>query len=280
MSLRCTKLSLIILLASVFASQVHAAEKPLWEAGAGVAVVSFPDYRGSDHRQAYVLPVPYFVYRGEFLKIDRERVRGLLAKSDTLEMDISINGSVPVKSSDNAARIGMPNLPATFEIGPSLNLTLSGSANAHHQFDLRMPLRPVFSVGAGGVRYSGWLYQPQLNLDLRHVPGLPGWNVGFLAGPIFGDARYHQRFYGVAPQYATATRPAYQARGGYAGAQFIAALSKRYSNFWVGAFVKYDTVNRAVFADSPLVTARSNMSAGFAVSRIFDSSKIMVDVND
>ena len=54
----------------------HAREAPLWEAGAGMAVIDFPDYRGSDERHTYVLPVPYVVYRGEFLKVDRENIRG------------------------------------------------------------------------------------------------------------------------------------------------------------------------------------------------------------
>ena len=47
----------------------RAGDVPLWEAGAGVAVIDFSDYRGSDERNTYVLPVPYFVYRGKFLKI-------------------------------------------------------------------------------------------------------------------------------------------------------------------------------------------------------------------
>ncbi|MHB1291126.1 MAG: MipA/OmpV family protein, partial [Sulfuricella sp.] len=64
----------------------HAGDVPLWEAGAGVAVLEFPDYRGSDEKYAYVLPVPYVVYRGEFLKVDRERVRGLFFKTDKAEL--------------------------------------------------------------------------------------------------------------------------------------------------------------------------------------------------
>ena len=61
-----------LLLAAGAAAPVRAAQDlPLWEAGVGVATVSFPAYRGSDQRQAFVLPTPYFVYRGEFLKADR-----------------------------------------------------------------------------------------------------------------------------------------------------------------------------------------------------------------
>lgn len=266
----------LLALACLAAADQAMADKPLWEAGAGVAAVDFPDYRGSDQRQGYVLPVPYIVYRGEFLKVEREKVRGLLFKSERAELDISVNGSVPVKSSKNRARAGMPNLSPTFEVGPSLNLSLFKSENRNQQLDLRLPLRPVFAVSSTGVKNVGWLFQPQLNLDLRNVSGLPGWNVGLLTGPIFGDARYHQYVYGVAPAYATPARPAYQARGGYAGMQFIAALSKRYPDYWVGAFVKLDSLGGAVFADSPLVRSRTNASAGFAISWILGASETMV----
>lgn len=252
------------------------ADKPLWEAGAGVAAVNFPDYRGSDQRRSYMLPVPYIVYRGEFLKVEREKVRGLLFKSEKTELDISVNGAVPVKSSKNRARAGMPNLSPSFEIGPSLNLTLFRSENKNSQLDLRLPLRPVFAVSSSGVRNEGWLFQPQINLDLRNISALPEWNVGILTGPIFGDTRYHQYVYGVEPAYATPTRPAYQARGGYAGMQFISAISKRSRNYWMGAFIKLDTLNGAVFADSPLVRSRTNASAGFAISWVLDVSKTMV----
>lgn len=252
------------------------ADQPLWEAGVGVAAVDFPAYRGSDQRQSYVLPVPYFVYRGKFLKIEREKIRGLLLKRDKVELDISINGTVPVKSSDNQARSGMPNLDPTLEIGPSLNLSLFMSATGDKKLELRLPLRPVFASNFSSIKNVGWIFQPQLNLDVRHMSGMPGWNLGLLAGPIFADARYHQYFYGVDPQYATPSRPAYQARGGYAGGQFISALSKRFPDYWVGAFVKFDTLKGAVFADSPLVRSKTNVSTGFAISRIFGKSQTMV----
>lgn len=252
------------------------ADQPLWEAGAGVAAVDFAAYRGSDQHQSYVLPIPYFVYRGKFLKVEREKVRGLLLKRERAELDISVNGTVPVRSQDNRARAGMPDLDATLEIGPSLNLSLFKSASGDKKLELRLPLRPAFASNFSSVRHVGWLFQPQLNLDVRDIPHMQGWNLGLLAGPIFADARYHQYFYGVDPQYATVSRPAYQARGGYAGGQFITALSKRFPDYWVGAFVKLDTLRGAVIADSPLVRSKTNVSAGFAVSWIFGRSKTMV----
>ena len=98
-----------------------------------------------------------------------------------------------------------------------------------------------------------------------------------LAGPMFSDRRYNQYFYGVDPAFATAGRPAYNAGGGYAGTQLIAALSKRYRDFWIGGFAKWDTLNNAVFADSPLVKTNQSFAAGFAVAWILGESKTRVE---
>lgn len=267
------QLSAMLLALGILPLGSHAREAPLWEVGAGVAVIDFPDYRGSDERHSYVLPVPYIVYRGEFLKVDREKVRGLFFKNDKAELDVSLNGSVPVKSADNRARQGMPDLEPTVEVSPSLNLFLLHSEPRRINLDLRLPLRPVIDIHG---KYFGYIFQPQLNLDVHDVAGNAGWNLGLAAGPIFADQRYHQRLYGVDPAYATALRPAYTARGGYAGSQFISALSKRFPHYWVGGFVKWDTVQGAVFEDSPLVKTKQNFTAGFAVSWIFAESTTRV----
>lgn len=251
----------------------QADDAPLWEAGAGVTVIDFPDYRGSDEQHTYVLPVPYIVYRGEFLKVDRENIRGLFFKSDKAELDVSLNGSIPVKSSDNLARQGMPDLDPTVEIGPSLNFFLLHSKTHPINLDLRLPLRPVFDINAD---YFGYVFQPQLNLDVHNIAGHAGWNLGLASGPIFADQRYHQRLYGVDPAYVTTLRPAYSAQGGYAGGQFIAALSKRFPNYWLGGFAKWDSLHGAVFEDSPLVKTKQNFTVGIAVSWIFAESKTRV----
>ena len=97
---------------------------------------------------------------------------------------------------------------------------------------------------------------------------------------IYSDRRYHGYFYDVAPQYATPARPAYTASGGYAGTQFIMALSKRHEGYWTGAFMKWDSLKGAVFADSPLVKSKQYFTIGFAITWIFDKSDEMVEVDD
>lgn len=257
----------------------RAEQLPLWEAGAGVAVISFPHYRGSDERQSWVLPFPYVVYRGEFLQADERRVRGLFFKTDRVELDISVNGTPPVDSGENEARRGMPDLDATLEIGPSVNFLLLRTDDRKTRFELRLPARAALASDFSHVEFVGWLFQPNLNIDMRDPLGFERWNLGMLAGPMFSDRRYNQYFYGVDPAFATTGRPAYNAAGGYAGTQFIAALSKRYRDFWVGGFARWDTVNEAIFADSPLVKTKHNFAAGFAVAWIIGESATRVEVN-
>ena len=260
------------------AGLLHAEEKPLWEAGIGAGVLTFPDYRGADRRQTYVLPVPYFVYRGEFLKADRNGIRGIFFESDRVDLNVSVNASAPVYSSDNPTRDGMPDLKPTFEIGPSLDFTLWRSAARRMKLDLRLPVRAGITIESS-PHYIGWLFTPRLNLDIADALG-PGWNLGLLAGPIYGDRKQHRYFYSVAPQFATPERPAYEATSGYGGTQFIAAVSKRFPSFWVGGFVRYDTLSGAVFEDSPLVKRKSYLAGGIALSWVFAESSRRVNATD
>lgn len=258
--------------------QAQAELRPQWELGLGVAAIDFPAYRGASERRSYVLPVPYVQYHGEFLQINRDRMRGLLFRHDRLELDISVNGSVPVR--DAEARRGMPDLAPTLEAGPSLNVHLLYDERKRSNLDLRLPLRAVIAAhNMGRFERQGWLFHPQLNLDLKNV-AQSAWNLGLVAGLLYGDQGYHSYFYDVAPPYASLTRPAYSAPGGYSGRQFVAALSRRQGDLWMGVFLKTDDLSGAVFADSPLVQQRQSFSAGVMAAWIFAKSGRMVEVAD
>jgi MipA family protein len=259
----------------LIASSANAEQVPQWEIGAGAAYIDFPDYRGSNERETYVLPIPYGIYHGDILKVDRQRVRGLLFHTEAVELDVSVNGSVPVRN--NTARQGMPDLDPTFEIGPALNISLYKSESNHAQLELRLPVRSVIATDFTYLRDVGFMFQPQLNLDVKNVFDQTGWNLGMGAGPIFTDRRYNQYFYGVDASYARPDRPAYSAGGGYAGSQFVAALSKRFPSYWISGFVKWDMLQGAAFEGSPLVKSKESATFGFAVSWVFAESSIRVE---
>jgi outer membrane protein len=256
-----------------------AEEKPLWEAGLGVGALVFPDYRGSDEIKAYPVPVPYFVYRGPFLKADREGVRGELFDRKYVELSISLNATIPVRSEDNAARRDMPDLRPTIEVGPSLDVHLWRSADERMKLDLVMPLRMPVTIESS-PESLGWIFSPRLNLDIEDVAGYTGWSFGAGVGPLFTADRFHEYFYSVAPRFATTVRPAYEADGGYSGTHVLASLSKRFPKYWVGAYVRYDMLSGAAFDDSPLVRRKSYLAGGIGIAWMLGESKKRVESED
>lgn len=247
--------------------------KPLWELGLGVSGLRLPDYRGSDQSHNYLLPLPYIVYRGTWLKSDREGTRAMLFDSTRVKLDLSFGAAAPARS-DTAAREGMPKLPGNIEIGPSLNITLDEEVRKRWRLDLRLPLRAAVTLESS-PRYAGATFSPNLNLDLN-VP-THGWNIGLLTGPLFANRRYHQQYYEVAPAFATAQRPAYATRGGYAGWQTIGAASKRFGSTWFGAFARLENLRGAVYEDSPMVKRGSALTVGFGLSWVLATSSTLVE---
>jgi len=257
---RVLRLSLMLL--GVGAAGPAAADLPLWELGAGVGGLRLPHYRGSDQSNNWLLPIPYVVYRGRILRADRDGARAVLFDGDRLDVDFSVAASAPTKSRDDTAREGMRDLAPTIEIGPKLNLNLARGSG--WKVDLRVPLRAVVTLEAK-PKHIGWTAAPVVNLDLA----LASMDLGLQAGPLWGDRRLNAYYYDVAPEFATAARPAYRAGSGNAGWQVTAGASRRVGRMWMGAFVRADSVAGAAFEPSPLVRSRHQFAFGVAVSWVF-----------
>jgi outer membrane scaffolding protein for murein synthesis (MipA/OmpV family) len=268
--------------AVVLPRPARAEQRPLWELGLGVTGLHLPDYRGADQGRGYFFPLPYAVYRGERLKVDREGIRGIFFETDRVELDVSVFGTPPVDSSDNRARQGMPDLDATLEVGPVLEIALARDRKIDYTYrlQLRLPARAAFATDIAHWSYVGWVFYPNLALDLR--PEFLGgrWNVGFTAGPLYATRKFHDYFYSVAPQFATPDRPAYQAPGGYSGWAAFASISRRIDKVWVGAYVRYDSVAGAAFESSPLVKRDYAVSGGFGIAWVFAQSSEIVETED
>lgn len=246
--------------------------KPLWEAGAGVAALSLPDYRGSDQRRSYALPFPYFVYRGERLLVDRQGMRAKLFDSDRIHLDASFTGNFALRSDDNRARAGMSPLYPVIEAGPELVYTIQRAARSGGTtVDLRLAARAAFAVGGGRVSHQGFTASPYLRLHNRDLFGT-GFDWSASAGLLYGSARYHGYLYSVDSGFATLSRPAYSAPGGYAGTTAQVGAGRRFGDLWVGGFIRYDSLSGASFEASPLVRSRSYATAGIAVSWVFGAS--------
>jgi len=255
----------------------RAAPRPLWELGLGGGALIFHDYRGADTMHVYPVPVPYLVYRGKFLRSDHNGLRGRLFDAERIQLNLSVNGTTPVRN--DSSRHGMPDLRPTVEVGPALDVHLWKSDDRLLKLDLRLPARAAFTVEAS-PRVVGVFLAPNLNLDIGQRRGDDGWKLGLLAGPLFATRRYDEYFYGVAPPYASAGRPAFEARGGYAGTQLLAALTRRYPRYWLGAYLRHDALAGASFAASPLVRRASYWSGGFGIAWIIGRSSRVVESED
>jgi MipA family protein len=270
-------ITVIAVLSAAFAAAARAEPLPLWELGIGLGGLTAPDYRGSDETRGYLLPLPYIVYRGEILNVDRSGIYGRLFEGERVNLDISFDAGVPVDSDKNAARAGMPDLDPTFEVGPSLEICLWNDCTADRVLQLRLPARAVFSTDFSRVDSRGWVFNPNINVDINNIGPGGGWNFGVAVGLVYADEKHHDYYYQVDPAFATAARPAYDARGGYSGTRVVAALSKRYDGLWLGLFARYDDLSGAEFRDSPLVRVERWFMAGFGVAWLFARSDTLVE---
>lgn len=273
-------LSLSVLLSlAVFSCLVNAEREPLWEVGAGIGGLTLPSYVGSSERQTYGFPIPYLVYNSKLLKLDRSGAHGHLFKSPKWRLEFSGNLGAPVKSSENGARQGMPDLDPTFEVGPSLYYLLSETREQQFTWSIRLPIRAVFSTDFKVTEQQGWTFAPYLNFHANNVGPGGGWEFGTAIGPVIGSERFHDYYYQVDSPYVRASRSAYDAKGGYSGIRVAMAISKRYSKVWAGMYLRYDYIGGAVFEDSPLVEQRHAFLLGGGISWIFAQSDTWVQVD-
>ena len=243
--------------------------KPSLELGIGAGALSIPDYRGSAERQLLGFPIPYVIYRGDRFKVGRSGITGELFKDKRWELDLSLNASPPANSDENSRRSGMPDLSPTIELGPKLSYNL-GEPVHNVELKLELPVRAVISVDPSDFQQIGWLAQPGISL---YAPGyFHGWSLGLKAGLLFADQDYHNYYYGVTEQFATPERPGFQADSGYSGAMLLASLRKRYKQYWVGTFMRYDNLNNVVFEDSPLLEEKDSLMVGVGFAWIFYQS--------
>jgi outer membrane scaffolding protein for murein synthesis (MipA/OmpV family) len=236
------------------------------EFGIGVAGAAFPVYDGAAEKRTLVLPFPYFVIRSRFLDADRDEVRGKLLRGDDWSLDVDFGGNVDVSSSDTKERQGMPDLDWMGEVGPALRYHVwrDGPGNG---VDLVVPARVAVSVNVLDFHHRGFDSDPRMEWHVTWFQS--GGDRLILDATLAGrfvDRGYADYYYSVAPQYATATRPAYDASGGYAGWSSQAGVSWHRGDLVYGAFIEHTSLHGARFQSSPLVGDAGGWSFGLAVA--------------
>lgn len=237
---------------------------PLYEYGIAGIVAQLPHYRGSDEYTSYALPLPYFIYRGERIRANRDGVRGIFWRNKHFETDISLSGNPPV-TDDNDARDGMGELDGLIEVGPALRYYFY-EYGERDSFFLQWNIRAGFSFGLDDgfdVSYQGIISDGAL--VYRNSSYLRDKNIRFSVktGPQFGDSEIHSYFYEVAPEYVADSRGQYSGEAGYAGWQLSGSILKELTpKFWLSFYGRYMNSSGAAFEDSPLVETTNNYVVG------------------
>ena len=122
-----------------------------------------------DKVRVMLLQPPYFIYRGETIRIgDGSIARAVAIDKSWYELDLSLAGSFNANSEGNEARVGMPDLDFIFELGPQLKLRLSKFEFEQHgkaELLLNLQARAVFSTDFSSIHKRGYVFQPVLKLS-------------------------------------------------------------------------------------------------------------------
>jgi len=247
-------------------------EKPKWEIGLAGGAGWSHHYPGADQGSAAVAAVPFLIYRTEHVSLgEGGLVTGRVLETDRVEITASIRGSLPAHSEDNRAREGMPDLDTLVEIGPQVVINLRERTDVD-SLALKLPLRAVLSTDFSNLKYRGLVFQPRLSYSRNGLLDSK-FDGSVSVGPIFATDKLMDFFYDVPPQFATPTRPEYEARGGYMGTDLSVGLTYPFSDHFkvlLGGEVSYLGGNAN--EGSPLFRERINYRAALGfVWKIFVS---------
>ena len=257
---------LIALLVSM-ASACIFADDAQWEVGAGIGTISIPHYPGSDESLELILPVPYRSYKDDRTKIDRNGLNYDLLGIDDLDLSFSAGFGLPIKSDDNKAREGMTDLDPVLEIGPALKYWLFNDPT--NQLSIELPIRTALAFNDTSMRQQGFTGDLKLNYSHQYQ----GWKFNTFYRILYADKKYHQQYYQVEQQYVTPDRSFYLAKKGFSGDAIGVSISKRFGEFYIGIYTRYENLSNAVNKDSPLIKSTDNLYFSAVFSWVFASSE-------
>jgi outer membrane protein len=228
---------------------VQAQGQALWEIGAVGLGVSQQAYPGAGQQVNRSLVLPFVIYRGRYLRADRETAGLRALKTPQFELDLGFAGAFAARSDDIDARRGMPDLGTLVEAGPRLTWNLSG-ATGGAGWRLELPLRGVFDLDDRAA-HRGMSFEPRLVYSKRADGG--GSNSVSVAA-IVADRRLARTLYEVTPAFALPDRAAYEARSGLVAWRLAGSITYPITSDWLlFGIARVDALAGAANRDSPLV---------------------------
>jgi MipA family protein len=240
--------------------------KPLWELGLAGATATLPGYIGAKDNVSRFLVLPYFIYRGDILRADRDTAGARFVKTDDYEFDIGFGGSLGTSNKEIPARDGMPSLGTSIEFGPRFKYTIARPSN-DSKVTFALPIRAVIEF-KGGLKQRGLVAEPALSYDKRNV--FAGWGLNVNSALLIGDAKLQNYLYGVAPQFATSSREAYSAKSGLVALRLGVATSKTLSpDSTLAIFARWDNAGIGANKASPLHLKNNGFTVGVGLTYTF-----------
>ena len=249
--------------------------EPLWEWRLAAFGHYGPYYPASEDYQLNIIPVPYPIYRGKFLRLgdDREKpITGRVFRRDRIKLDFSFGLNFSGDSDDIDARTGMPDLDLLLEVGPELEMEFARRAVFDGRWFLSLEVRPAFSFDGLDPTYQGIVMSPELSY-IKKLPKLKD-ELKIRLTPTFANSKYMDFFYTVDPVFAVPGRPAYEADSGYLGTDisisFLKSINEEFE-FLIGT--RLSSHHGAANDKSPLFTEDLTFSVYAAFSWKFWESE-------
>lgn len=248
---------LFLLSSSLVRAQETPAEddQPLWEFKLVPFAQNFPSYPGSRDQNLTVLPLPVPVYHGKFLRFGQDLedlAEGRLFSNDRYDLSLSVSAQFPADSVDLSGRDGMPDLDFLFEAGPELIVRLRGDEEADRELKLSLQARAAISANGFDTKGRGFVFNPEIEYLARNLWGENNeWRLR--VSSTWASSDYADFSYGVAPEFETVDRPAFEARSGYLNTELLFGLNRQITErLEFRGSVRLWLNNGAANRDSPL----------------------------
>ena len=231
-------------------------DEPLWEVALGGYGRYGPAYPASDDYIVNIIPLPFPIYRGRYLRVGDERdkpVRTRIFRRDRIKLDLDFGLNLPASSDDVDAREGLDDLDLLFEVGPELQLQFE--ENLPGDFFLALQTRGAWSFGSLNPDWRGII----VGTEFKYEVPLGKSSYGLRITPEFATSDYMDYFYGISEKDATPDRPAFDASSGYLGTRVILSYGREFTpKVEMRTGVRIGFYNGARNDDSPLFTADNN----------------------
>lgn len=255
--------------------------RPRWEFGIGAGHIRGYDYPASRDHNRRTIALPFFVYRTRSVRFGGGGIRAVAIENPRIKLDLSVGGSLNANSSGDGVREGMPGLDFLFEIGPQLEIRLRDEVigdGSRLQSRFTSEIRAVFVTDFSMVSRQGLVAEAGLDINLRNVKN-SGIDVGAAIDITYANEKLQDYFYEVPAQFATPTRPAYDAKGGYLESKISIGVGFRPRNnvaVFLGAFT--GLYSGAANENSPLFETTSQTGFALGVVWTIAKSRTLVEV--